>query len=209
MHRFLISLPDTPLRRKSAIDKLQTHGLSFELVDGIQAQLWRPESLPVNRDWNHSPLVGEVGCYLAHLHALQRIVDYQLPWACILEDDFCLLADPDVGLCEIESTLPHDFHYIHLQREDGRNPRFRITESCGIYERIHETPYGSTGYIITRPLAEYILRHHRCVDMPIDCLYAKLASRGTFYATAKPLIGIEPGLGSTIQVAQAGYATSS
>lgn len=198
MRIFLLSLPDPPTRRDSAIRKLRDARLDFEIVDGVEAKCWRKNALPRSADAWPSLSPGEIGCYLGHLRALRRMLDYNLKWACVLEDDFCFEADADVGIAELESTLPRDFHYVHLQRDLGLHTEYQVLERCGLYRRILGTPLCSAGYVITRPLAEYILRHHQKVGKPIDHLYCELSHRGRFYIPIKPLIGIQQGLDTTV-----------
>ncbi len=198
MHFFMITMPGPSPRRASGLDKLLSTGLRFEIVDGVEARNWRTDALPVDPAAVKKMSPAEIGCYLAHLRALHRIIDYRLPWACILEDDFCFEADPDFGLAEIEAHLPPDFDYIHLQRPLDWNPKYRILERCGAYERILETPLGATGYIITRRLAEHVLSAHSLCGLPIDELYCRLSYSAVFYKPVKPLVGIQVGLFSVI-----------
>lgn len=196
MHVFLISMPVNSPRRQSGLRQIKATGLSFEIVDGVQARLWRKEELPCEKGSWLKP--GEVGCYLAHLHALQRIVDYEMPWACVLEDDFCYEPDPDFGLVEIESYLPTDFDYVHLQRDCGWNPDFKVLEGSKYFERIHGTPWGTVGYLISQRLCRRILRDHTQCELPIDKLFDQLSPEGIFYRTAKPLVGAHDGFGSDV-----------
>jgi glycosyl transferase, family 25 len=199
MKVFLISLPDSRERRRSGIAKLQSIGLPFEIVDGVEARKYLPTAIPVGKPENeHSPSLGEIGCYAAHLRALQRIVDYWMPWGIILEDDFCFEPEPDFGFQEIANVLPRKFHYIHLQRNLGFNPRCTVLADEGLFQRISETPLGGVGYVMSRPLAEYVLQHHPLCCEPIDELYARLARRGLFYQPKKPLVGVQLGLESDI-----------
>jgi glycosyl transferase, family 25 len=105
-----------------------------------------------------------------------------------LEDDFCFEANPDYGFIEIESRLPKPFHYIHLQRDLGINDKLQVVGRQGSFLRIRETPYCTTGYIVERSLAKYILAHEANCRMQIDHLYAELSHRGQFYQPQKPLI---------------------
>lgn len=137
MKIFMISLPNSRDRRLSGLSKMQGIGLPFEIVDGVEARSYLPEALPRGPQiQDYQPTVGEVGCYAAHLRALQRIVDYRLPWAIILEDDFCFEPEPDVGMADLPAILPKRFHYIHLQRNLGFNPRLRVLSEEGLFERI-------------------------------------------------------------------------
>lgn len=195
---FMVSMPHSGERRASGLAKIMGSGLPFEIVDGVEAAEWRPDRLPLAPNAWPNLLVGEIGCYMAHLRAMQRIVEYRLPYACVLEDDFCFEADPDVGLAEIEATLPADFHYIHLQRDIGMNANLRAGEECGFYRRVVGTPLGAAGYVISNTLASFIWRNHPDCAMPIDHLFSQLSAHGNFYVTRKPVIGIQLGLPSDI-----------
>ena len=48
---------------------------SWRKVDGVEAKKMRAECLPIGTT-DFPLLPGEIGCYAAHLRALQRIVDY-------------------------------------------------------------------------------------------------------------------------------------
>ncbi|WP_442509882.1 glycosyltransferase family 25 protein [Novipirellula sp. SH528] len=198
MHLFMISLPDDPRRRQSGLSKIHPLNLPYEVVDGVEASKWRIDQLPVSAKTLREMRIGEIGCYLAHLRALRRVVDYRLPWACILEDDFCFEPEPDFGLVEIGDALPREFDYIHLQRNIDQNSKFRVVEKHGAFNRVCETPLGTVGYLISHGLAKYILDNHARCKTPIDHLYAKLSHQGLFYAPVKPLVGVQLGLDSAI-----------
>jgi glycosyl transferase, family 25 len=200
MQYFILSLPLSRQRRLSALQKIQAMNVPFEIVDGVEANRLQPDALTWDEHAKTWMKLGEVGCYMGHMRILQRIVDYGLKFACVLEDDFCLEADPEYGLDEIERYLPNGFHYIHLQRNCGWNPKYRVHATVGNYWRVSETPLGSIGYIIERSLAEYILNHHAVCTMQIDHLFAQLSAQGRFYQPIKPVVGIEVGLKSDIQV---------
>ncbi len=197
MKVFLISLPDSRQRRLSALKNIRISGLPFEIVDGIEAKKMRAECLPIGTT-DFPLLPGEIGCYAAHLRALQRIVDYELPWGYVLEDDFCYESDPDYGLVEIAHILPNSFDYIALFRSLGFNERYRRHEESHAFRRLCETEYLTTGYIAHREFAEYVLQHHSLCEMPVDHLYAKLSHSRSCFETISPIIAIAPDLGSDI-----------
>lgn len=199
MQIFILSLPDARERRLSALRKIRTTGLPFETVDGVEASKMRPECLAWDEHARTWMKPGEVGCYMGHLRILQRVLDYDLPYACVLEDDFCWEPQTEYLWEQLESSLPENFHYIHLQRNLHLNPKYSIVGTEQHYWRVAETPLCSTGYIVERSLAKFILDQHATCQMPIDHLYAELSYRGRFYQPFQPLIGIETGLASTIQ----------
>lgn len=138
MKVFLISLPDSRERRLWALQNIRISGLPFEIVDGVEAKKMRDECLP-KRPTTFRLLPEETGCYAAHLRALQRIVDYDLPWGYVLEDDFCYQPDPDYGSVEIADVLPKSFDYIALFRSLGINDRYQTHEESNAFRRLCET----------------------------------------------------------------------
>ncbi len=197
MKVFLISLPDSPVRRLSALRNIRISGLPFEIVDGVEAKKMRVEWLPVGQT-DYPLLPGEIGCYAAHLRALQRIVDYDLPWGYVLEDDFCYEDDPTYRLVQIARALPATFDYIALFRSLGINACYQRHEESGAFRKLCETEYLTTGYIAHRTFAEYVLKHHSLCEMPIDHLYSMLSHSRNCFETIRPIIAIAPGPGSDI-----------
>ena len=199
MKVFVISLPDSRKRRLSAIDKVQMSGLPFEIVDGVEASKMRPEILPVrNGVWKRKLVTGEVGCYAAHLRALQRIVDYGLDWGYVLEDDFCYVDNPSYGLVQIADVLPEEFDYITIFKTLGINEKHNRTEDAGPFWRVCETEYLATGYLVHRRFARLVLHNYATCEMPIDNLYSLLSHHTHCFETKDPIIEIAPGFGSDI-----------
>lgn len=191
-------MPQDSIRRRSALTKIKAAGICFEIVDGVEAKKWRSEELRAVSvpDCRLKPT--EIGCYLAHVRALQRIVEYGLPWGLVLEDDFCYEPDPDFGLAEIESQLAFDFDYIHLQKDWGWNPLLKAAYHSTWFERIDGTPLGATGYVVSNRFCREVLQRYAFCSIPIDHLYNRVAREYCFLRTRKPLIGIQEGLGSVI-----------
>lgn len=198
MRVFLISMADYPDRRRSAIEKLNQLQIPFEIVDGVEAKRWRPEELPFTDHARTWMVPGEAGCYMAHLRTMQRILAYDLQYACVLEDDFCVESDVDFDLAELETLLPQPFDYIQLQKDWGWNKELKVVYRDGYFERTRGTSLGTVAYVIHQNLCDEILRHHCRCDMPIDHLLSKLSSDRQFYRPIKPLFGIQEGLSSSI-----------
>lgn len=199
MKAFIISLPDSRRRRISALNNIQISGLPFEIVDGVDARKMKPEFLSCQQGgWGRELLPGEVGCYAAHLRVLQRIIDYDLPWGYVLEDDFCYEPDPKYGLVEVAAVLPNSFDYITLFKTLGINPKHERISDAGSFWRVREPECMTTGYIIHRRFAEFVLNHHAVCTMPVDHLYASLSHVHECFEVKSPIVGISAGLGSEI-----------
>jgi glycosyl transferase, family 25 len=199
MKTFLISLPNSYQRRSESIDILNGRNIDFEVVDGVDLSDCLPCMLPCTARARIDRLVGEVGCYAAHLRALRRIVDDRLSCACILEDDIKFEDWVDRTPQQYFEEAPSDFHYIHLGRKYMPHAGFRIMRRLGNYFQVREQPIGAFAYIITRPLAQYVLARHALCDLPIDILYNQLSHHGNFYMPDRLPIGIRGHNPSTIR----------
>jgi glycosyl transferase family 25 len=94
----LINLDGSVERLRKAAAQLEAAGVCFErlpAVDGRKlSETERARLAPWDRRAFFKPLSpGEIGCYLSHLAALERIVKEGWPRALVLEDDFILTLD--------------------------------------------------------------------------------------------------------------------
>ena len=90
----VINLARSTSRWESISARLDALGLEYQCVDAVDGKSCAPKILEqhyspeINRKTWHRPLTpGEIGCYLSHIDCWERIVDSQLDFALILEDD--------------------------------------------------------------------------------------------------------------------------
>ncbi|CAM3778513.1 MULTISPECIES: glycosyltransferase family 25 protein [Pseudoalteromonas] len=122
----VINLAHSPERLTTSQQQLAKYGLSFERIDAIDgailtpAQLNRHYSAVLNKqNYHYSLSVGQIGCYLSHRKAWQTIVERQLDYAIVLEDDFILDTDLNNTIKNIEQ-LPFDWQMIKLSAYQNR-----------------------------------------------------------------------------------------
>ena len=94
----VINLRGSTERLKKSAAELAAAGLAFERLEAVDGRLLPQAELARLAPWDRGaffkPLSpGEVGCYLSHLAALERIVREGWPRALVLEDDFLLGPD--------------------------------------------------------------------------------------------------------------------
>lgn len=107
----------------------------------------------------HSKLKpGEVGCYASHLLAHQRILEFGLPYALVLEDDAVLVPSLKRDIDLIVAALPDDWDVVHLSGDPTRafKPVGHI-EQVGSLVRYSRVPTGTVGYLISRRGAQKFL----------------------------------------------------
>ncbi len=172
---FALSLPRVRSRRANIISQLQATGLDFEIIDGVDAQEVKPEMLAVPKDaW--SLKTGEVACYLSHLKMLQRVVDYGLDYAIILEDDVQINNSGRMTLANMWHFLPEDADHVQLHDlRDKWSSDFRIQSPGERFNRVGPTNVCTWGYVVSRRFARFVLEHCAAPKMPIDHLYIALS----------------------------------
>jgi len=95
---YIISLKQDMEKRQVISNTLKDFGLEFKFIDAIHGK--ELSDVIVNSARRHSkgnilrrgfvPTPNEIGCTLSHLKAYKNILDNNLSWACILEDDAIL-----------------------------------------------------------------------------------------------------------------------
>ena len=149
-------------RRKSLEKHLTVAGTSGERITAVEGL-----AVPVDfRDMFfegtalHSRLKpGEVGCYASHLKTMKIIVERDLDYALILEDDAILPADFHTIVAQVLARLPQGWDLVHICRDTNRavKPVADLDHGRRIvrYSRVPET---TTAYLISRSGAKKFLK---------------------------------------------------
>lgn len=98
LYIYIVSLRQDVEKRSVVSKTLQDFGLNFSFIDAVYGKSLSDDVLDSIRDKSKGtalnrrflPTAGEIGCTLSHLIAYQKILDNDLEWACILEDDVIL-----------------------------------------------------------------------------------------------------------------------
>jgi len=116
---------------------------------------------------------GEVGCYLSHMMIYQKIINEDIAYALVLEDDVKVL---DKDICSLVSEVVNknlwDLFFLYKR---GKNrflidgvPLGRIGKY--IYHIGTRTVWGTAAYVVTNTAARKLLRYHHDIYVPIDML---------------------------------------
>ncbi len=116
----LINLPESKGRLERAQQEFAKLGLLYERVEAANGRTMSKADLEEVALWDRSafykPLSpGEVGCYLSHISAVERIVNEQWPFALVLEDDFRLEPNFNEVVSLVLRDAPTGLHLIKLQ----------------------------------------------------------------------------------------------
>jgi glycosyl transferase family 25 len=193
-----ISLEKSTERRHGAIRALDDLGLEHQWIkacDGGKLSITELKQVydPAGTlSCYTTPLApAEIGCYLSHLECYRTIVDQDIPYALIMEDDM----RPNANLIKVLHTLelPEDWGTVHLF------PRWHLfSDRAFIFENIYhrrrlfdsyyvskyfDRAYSTAMYLISQEYAREMLSYLSPIRLPIDVmLFNTLFSKNFPYA---------------------------
>jgi len=159
---FVINLDRSADRLAFIKEQAGAVGLEFAriaAVDGTAVPSWlRSQFLDDDGKPVSSLIASEIGCYASHLVVHRRIVQDDLPWALVLEDDVHL----EQGLvATVEAAIavaPAGWDYIHLSGLVRRTVFSLSALPNGRHLARHtRIPTNTGGYLISRSGAEKML----------------------------------------------------
>lgn len=111
---------------------------------------------------------GEVATYLNHRKAWQQLLDENLDFAIVLEDDV-LLANSFSYLARTIAQLEEEWHVLKLAEPYAR-VKSKGLERCGAATlvRYPHIPLGTSAYVITREAAQTMLQWSEAFFRPLD-----------------------------------------
>ena len=176
---FIISLPRENKRRAAMQEKLQGISDDFEFFDAIDGT---KEKLSQHQDYvglkrrlfyGKDLSDGELGCFFSHRALINKIVQDNIPFAVILEDDAILLKDfqPTVEAL-LNSTYPWDFVRFLTKPKIKRKTQSEVASLFKDYKllRIATAPGGAYAYIVSHRGAKKLQHAMQSIWCPNDTL---------------------------------------
>ena len=145
---------------------------------------------------------GEIGCFLSHRKAWQRIVDENLPHALVIEDDavflpgFAQALDLATEACGVDG-------YVQFQTRAGSLKGTTIRKSpTNAVLKPRVVPRRTTAQLVGRNAAARLLAVTSKVDRPVDGLLQLFWETGQDILCVTPSCVSDASLGSTVQARQ-------
>ncbi len=174
MRIILINLDEDRLRLQRTTQRLDELGLSWERLSAIH---WRDLTSSHQSLVDHKEQVrqgvrvtpGDIGCWISHRLAHEKVVHGPNDMALILEDDLCIKDDLPTVLQQIERGEAGDFDIIRLHRVKVRRKyvplrKMKGGRSLGL---MYPPDSGALAYVITRRGAQILME-----KIPRMVLYA-------------------------------------
>ncbi len=158
-------------------DKL---AIPFEFIKAIDAAELSDEEVEQMQDPAHTAFLqtvmrkGSYACLLSHHSIFQKMVDEQIPYAAIFEDDAELSADFKTVLAEVEPHLRRTELILFYSHNNYQKTEFsRLdTKPVGRRQLVYTLDVWShstaAGYVVTLEAARRLLAINTNVQMPLD-----------------------------------------
>lgn len=174
MKKFVISLSSAHERRAHISSQFANQGIDFSFFDAITPDIAERDAKKMNLRVSESHLAkGELACFMSHVHLWQKIVDENMPYMAIFEDDIHLGQNADFFLNQSD-WIESDWYLVKLEAFTpkvilgGVCKEFR-NEGRNIYKLVGEN-LGTAGYILSLAGAKFLLNEIRNVEylFPLD-----------------------------------------
>jgi glycosyl transferase family 25 len=201
---FVINLPQSTDRKAFMQSQCESMGISPVFIDAVNGKDLSNSEVSqycnqkkAKQLYGRELLLGEIGCALSHKKIYQKIVDENIPYAVILEDDAILKKDFPIVVKKIMAG-PLSWELILLGHYKSnlkslKSPislwrKHRITSKF-LLGRLIDFGFGTHGYMITLEGAKKLLSELKPIYKPVDH-YTPDSNILNVYALSPPVVSI-------------------
>lgn len=173
---FIINLDRSPERLQHALAQLAPWpDLPIERVPATDGRALPEEdinryyNLELNRRVHHKILKpGEKGVFISHIHCWQKIIEENLDFALVLEDDFEVTADLSELLNAI-GLIKEPWHFLKLAMPH-KQQKIISRKPVGAFELVHykKNPISAVAQAVSHEGAHLLLKREWPFGRPVD-----------------------------------------
>lgn len=176
----LINLDRSTQRLQAATEQLKRWDLPFTRISAVDGKSLDANTInqvfdaaTARRRYPYDLTIGEIGCYLSHVKCWQYIVDQQLDFAVILEDDLRLNADTPKVLSQL-AQITTAWDYIKLASPYKFRPYQRVEQltssdaPVSLVRYTEKLPSGTVAQVVSYRGAQRLLQQRPPFFRPID-----------------------------------------
>ena len=174
---FIIHLERSEGRKAQVKDLISKSPFEVEIVDAVDGRLL--SDADISKYYSEQPILrpkypfslnaGEIGCFLSHRAAWQKIVDQNLTAGLVFEDDVQI--DPSVFMQSVEAAKiwSTDFGFIQFQVR-GIPENCKVVNTDGDVRLLQPSPtlLRCSAQLINRATALHLLKETEIFDRPVD-----------------------------------------
>ena len=191
MHSFIINLASSLERREKMGKILRNEKFSYEFITAVDARKFDREQIAeifnieeAEIKYQKTILPGEVGCTMSHQKCYQKIVDCNLDYALIFEDDIEIIRPLDGIIQDIEKIMANETpRIILLSGWNYFTTKKRLNESYYLTKVIDG--YLTHAYLINKSAA-FLMKQEKPAFLADDWRY--------FIKSGVEIYGIHPHL---------------
>ncbi|GJL85990.1 MAG: glycosyl transferase [Micavibrio sp.] len=180
---FVINMPRSTERRKSAEERLKAARLDYHFIEGVDGKALDFDHPHYDRNkrlryFGRDLLEAEIGCLLSHRKIYQKMIEENIEQALIFEDDVILKEKNFTELLDsiMNSKTSWDIiRFIVPKRSHKIVTQITPEYSLG---RVYGTQGGAFGYMITLKAAKKMVEHTERFWLPIDTIHGRTWETG-------------------------------
>lgn len=173
MKNIVISLTSAQDRRAHINNEFNKHNVSFNFFDALTPDLAHAYATTLDIKIDSTILTsGELACFMSHAAVWQKMIDQNIPYLAIFEDDVHLGEDAEHLLNSMEWIKP-DWNIIKIEAFSKKtllsNISYDVLENRRRLTQLKGKNLGAAGYILSLEGAKLLLRYmldHRL--QPVD-----------------------------------------
>ncbi|WP_343620089.1 glycosyltransferase family 25 protein [Acinetobacter proteolyticus] len=176
MKKFVVSLSSAIERRNHISSQFERQGIEFSFFDAITPDVAAFDAQTMGLSVHENYIAkGELACFMSHVHLWKKIVDDNIPYMAIFEDDIHLGENANRFLNQSD-WIESDWHLIKLEAFTpkvilGAKYKEFLQEGREIYKLTGKN-LGTAGYILSQQGARFLLNEIEKIDyiIPLDNL---------------------------------------
>lgn len=173
---YLINLDKDSERLSFVTSNFKKLGVEFERISAVDGRTFSEQdfqafSKPRPRRNNKVWMRGQMGCFLSHFAAWEKIAKGDQDFCAVFEDDIHL-SDDLTQILNDGSWIPGDADVIRLETSTNRirlSPQPLVTRATRNFYGVKSTSWCTGGYLISRKAAQQLIdlpvQHHQPSDV--------------------------------------------
>jgi glycosyl transferase family 25 len=183
---FIVNLVRATQRRNIMLDRLAALGLEAEILSAVDGRLLGASDLPPGTEPGLTP--GEIGCYLSHVNAWKTVMQRELPYAIVLEDDVIISKDL-MNVVEEITALEIPFDAVRLSAIfPVRGIPVASLPGNGHLVITTKPPCGTQGYLVSLDGAKRLLSRLAVPKQPVDVAFDRYWKYGLCIPVVVPSV---------------------